>query len=51
VVDTLRSWLDNPALLAQVADNSKRLGRPQASQRIARIIAQRVGVLEAKEVR
>ena len=49
VVDTLRSWLENPALLDQVADNSSRLGRPQSSKRIARIIAQRVGVLEAKE--
>jgi 1,2-diacylglycerol 3-beta-galactosyltransferase len=50
VVDTLRNWLTNPALLAQVSANCKKLGRPFASQRIARIIGQRVGVVEAKPV-
>jgi 1,2-diacylglycerol 3-beta-galactosyltransferase len=51
VVDTLRQWLDNPSVLNQVANNSRRLSRPQASQRIARIIAQHVGMAEAKEVK
>jgi 1,2-diacylglycerol 3-beta-galactosyltransferase len=50
VVDTLRNWLANPALLAQVSANCRKLGRPHASQRIARIIAQRVGIVETKPV-
>jgi len=51
VVDTLRAWLNNPSLLAQVAKNSRRLGRPDSSRHIARLIAQRVGVSEVKEVK
>ncbi len=50
VVETLRNWLENPALLAQVSSNCHKLGRPNASQRIARIIAKRVGVVEARQV-
>jgi 1,2-diacylglycerol 3-beta-galactosyltransferase len=46
VVKTLRSWIENPAERARIAANSKRLGRPDASPHIARIIAQRVGVIE-----
>jgi 1,2-diacylglycerol 3-beta-galactosyltransferase len=45
VVKTLRRWIVNPEERARVADNSKRLGRPDASMHIARAIAQRVGVL------
>jgi 1,2-diacylglycerol 3-beta-galactosyltransferase len=51
VVDTLSSWLHNPALLAQAADNSRRLGRPNSSRHIARLIAQRVGVSEVRIVK
>jgi len=50
VVEALRNWLENPALLAQVSSNCRKLGRPSASQRIARIIARRVGVMEARQV-
>jgi 1,2-diacylglycerol 3-beta-galactosyltransferase len=51
VVDTLNNWLHNPALLAQVASNARRLGRPNSSRHIARLIAQRVGVSEVKVVK
>jgi 1,2-diacylglycerol 3-beta-galactosyltransferase len=51
VVNTLNSWLNNPALLAQVANNARRLGRPNSSRHIARLIAQRVGVSEVKVVK
>lgn len=50
VIDTLRSWLRNPDIRNQVAANSKRLSRPQASNRIAQIIAQQVGLVEASQV-
>jgi 1,2-diacylglycerol 3-beta-galactosyltransferase len=46
VVETLRSWLADPALLSQVALNSKSLGRPDASNRIATAIARRVGIVQ-----
>jgi 1,2-diacylglycerol 3-beta-galactosyltransferase len=48
VVDTLRQWLGDPALLSQVSQNSKRLGRPKASHRIASVIAERVGIAVPK---
>lgn len=44
VVQTLRRWLADPALLSQLARNSKSLGRPDASNRIATIIAERLGI-------
>lgn len=47
VVDTLRQWLENPGTLAKLSANSRRLGRPLASQSIARIIGQRIGLVEA----
>jgi hypothetical protein len=46
-VDTLRQWLEHPSTLAQISDNSRRLGRPLASQSIARIIGQQIGLTEA----
>jgi hypothetical protein len=46
VVDTLRQWLEHPGTLAQISDNSRRLGRPLASQSIARIIGQQIGLVE-----
>lgn len=48
VIDTLRQWLRSPERMAQFRNNSKRLARPDASNRIAEIIAQRVGITEAK---
>lgn len=50
VIDTLRTWLRNPDILARIAANSKLLSRPNASNRIAQIIARQVGVLEARPV-
>ena len=50
VIDTLRTWLKNPDICKQVASNSKRLSHPDASNRIAQIIAQQVGVVEATQV-
>ena len=44
VLDTIRSWLSNPAELRHTAWNSKQLGRPNASRRITELIAQRVGL-------
>ncbi len=44
VVDTLRNWLSDPDELRRVAINSESLARPQASRRIAELIAQRVGL-------
>ncbi len=44
VVDTLANWLSNPAELARVSRNSRSLGRPNSSRRIAEIIGQRVGM-------
>ena len=49
-IDTLRTWLRNPDVCKQVASNSKRLSHPNASNRIAQIIAQQVGVVEATQV-
>jgi 1,2-diacylglycerol 3-beta-galactosyltransferase len=51
VVDTLNSWLHNPALLKRISNNSLRLGRPNSSRRIARLIAERVGVAEVEELK
>ncbi len=50
VVETLDTWLHNPDLLTQISRNSKRLGQPDSSRRICRIIAQQIGLLEPKEV-
>jgi len=50
VIETLRNWMRNPDIRAQVAANSKRLSHPDASNRIARIIARQVGVVEAEKV-
>ena len=49
VIDTLRSWLKNPDIRKQVSANSKRLSHPNAANRIAQIIAQQVGVVEATQ--
>lgn len=49
VVETLQNWLRDPALLSQISRNSKRLGRPNASRHICRVIAQQLGILESKE--
>jgi len=49
VIATLRTWLKYPDIRAQVAGNAKRLSRPEASNRIAHIIAQRVGVIETNQ--
>jgi 1,2-diacylglycerol 3-beta-galactosyltransferase len=35
VVETLRDWIENPEIRAQVAATSKSLGRPDAAKNIA----------------
>jgi 1,2-diacylglycerol 3-beta-galactosyltransferase len=43
VVQTIRSWLDNPETLSQISYASKQLARPYASRQIARLIAAQIG--------
>ena len=44
VVKALTNWVNFPNQRLQVAESSKRLGRPQAARQIARILAEHVGV-------
>jgi 1,2-diacylglycerol 3-beta-galactosyltransferase len=44
VVDTLREWVENPELMRKIAATSLSLARPDASRKIARIIAEQTGV-------
>lgn len=44
VISVLRSWLENPEKLEKVTAASRRLARPDASRRIARVIAAKVGL-------
>jgi 1,2-diacylglycerol 3-beta-galactosyltransferase len=44
VVDTLRSWLENPEKRRLAVAASRRLARPDAARQIARILAARVGI-------
>jgi 1,2-diacylglycerol 3-beta-galactosyltransferase len=44
VVNTLRKWLQRPEIRQQVAAASLRLARPDASRRIARVLAEQVGI-------
>jgi 1,2-diacylglycerol 3-beta-galactosyltransferase len=39
IIETLKSWLDNPAKREEAAGNASRLARPDASREIAREIA------------
>ena len=50
VIDTLRRWLKNPDIRDQVSANSNRLSRPNASNRIAQIIAHQVGLVETTHI-
>ena len=42
VIGTLQGWLDNPGQLAQAAAASQKLGKPEATRHIARLIADRI---------
>jgi 1,2-diacylglycerol 3-beta-galactosyltransferase len=42
VVDTLRTWIDNPELRSKVADSCRRLAKPDAARQIARYISETV---------
>jgi 1,2-diacylglycerol 3-beta-galactosyltransferase len=44
VVNTLQEWIEFPDKRQQAAENSKRLGRPDASRQIAHHLAAQVGV-------
>lgn len=45
VTSTIRTWVENPHLRQQAAAACRRLARPDAARQIARILAERVGVL------
>jgi 1,2-diacylglycerol 3-beta-galactosyltransferase len=45
VVSVLRRWLSNPDQLRRVSAASQRLARPRAARRIARIIAEKAGLV------
>ncbi len=50
VVNTLRSWIENPALREQFVENCRRAARPEASRLIARFIGAQVGLCEEPQV-
>ncbi len=47
VVDTLHYWLENPAILARIAETSRRLAKPDASKEIAGKI---IGIVSRLEI-
>ena len=44
VVDALRGWVDDPAARQRAAEASWRAAKPEAARRIARLIADQVGI-------
>jgi 1,2-diacylglycerol 3-beta-galactosyltransferase len=46
VVDTLRTWVNDPEAMQRTAEISLSLAKPEASRKIARIIAEQAGVPE-----
>ncbi|PZQ41227.1 MAG: galactosyldiacylglycerol synthase, partial [Phenylobacterium zucineum] len=44
VVDALRRWVDDPSARARAAEASRRAAKPDAARRIARLIADQVGI-------
>lgn len=45
VVDALRRWVDDPVAREQAAEASRRAAKPDAARRIARLIADQVGIV------
>jgi 1,2-diacylglycerol 3-beta-galactosyltransferase len=44
IVTAVKNWIDHPERLNQAAGASRRLARPDAARRIARILAAQVGI-------
>ncbi len=47
LVAALKNWLDNPAERQATAQAAARLARPDAARQIARLVAQKLGIVSA----